>query len=98
MFLHAHSLAFDWPETGEPFSVSVPLPDELKSVLTALEAKSAEVAAGRRPAVLSASATKISGRPISAVGSCDEIRSNNATPSPSDLKLPAQSRGSRAST
>ncbi len=47
MFLHAHSLSFEWPETGEPFDVSAPLPDDLKRVLTALEAK---VAAGRRPA------------------------------------------------
>jgi 23S rRNA pseudouridine955/2504/2580 synthase len=39
MFLHAHSLAFEWPETGEPFSASAPLPDDLKAVLTALESK-----------------------------------------------------------
>jgi 23S rRNA pseudouridine955/2504/2580 synthase len=39
MFLHAHSLSFDWPETGEPFSASAPLPDDLKAVLTALETK-----------------------------------------------------------
>jgi 23S rRNA pseudouridine955/2504/2580 synthase len=36
MFLHSHSLAFVWPETGEEFSVSAPLPQELKDVLTAL--------------------------------------------------------------
>lgn len=41
MFLHAHSLSFDWPDTGEPFSASAPLPDDLKDVLTALEARSA---------------------------------------------------------
>jgi 23S rRNA pseudouridine955/2504/2580 synthase len=40
MFLHSHSLSFDWPGTGEPFSASAPLPEDLKSVLTALEAKS----------------------------------------------------------
>jgi 23S rRNA pseudouridine955/2504/2580 synthase len=39
MFLHAHSVSFDWPETGEPFSVSAPLPDDLKAVVTALELK-----------------------------------------------------------
>ncbi len=39
MFLHAHALAFDWPDTGEPFAASAPLPAELKAVLTALEAK-----------------------------------------------------------
>ncbi len=40
MFLHAHSLSFEWPDTGEPFSASAPLPEDLKSVLTALETKS----------------------------------------------------------
>jgi 23S rRNA pseudouridine955/2504/2580 synthase len=39
IFLHAHSLSFDWPDTGEPFSASAPLPEDLRSVLTALEAK-----------------------------------------------------------
>ena len=39
MFLHAHSLSFEWPETGEPFSASAPLPDDLRAVLTALEVK-----------------------------------------------------------
>jgi 23S rRNA pseudouridine955/2504/2580 synthase len=48
MFLHAHALSFEWPDTGETFDVSAPLPDELKRVLTALEAKAA--AADRRPA------------------------------------------------
>jgi 23S rRNA pseudouridine955/2504/2580 synthase len=46
MFLHAHSLSFDWPDSGEPFSASAPLPDELKAVLTALEVKGG---ADRRP-------------------------------------------------
>jgi len=50
MFLHAHSLSFDWPDTGEPFSASAPLPEELKAVLTALESRSAKDRAGRRPA------------------------------------------------
>lgn len=36
MFLHSHSIAFVWPESGEEFSVSVPLPQELKDVLTAI--------------------------------------------------------------
>jgi 23S rRNA pseudouridine955/2504/2580 synthase len=39
MFLHAHSLSFDWPDTGAPFHASAPLPDDLKAVLTALEVK-----------------------------------------------------------
>jgi 23S rRNA pseudouridine955/2504/2580 synthase len=41
MFLHAHSLSFDWPDSGEPFNASAPLPDDLKAVLTALEVKRA---------------------------------------------------------
>jgi 23S rRNA pseudouridine955/2504/2580 synthase len=36
MFLHSHSMAFVWPESGEEFSVSVPLPQELKDVLDAI--------------------------------------------------------------
>ena len=39
MFLHAHSLSFDWPDSGEPFLASAPLPEDLKAVLTALEVK-----------------------------------------------------------
>ncbi len=50
MFLHAHSLSFEWPETGEEFDASAPLPDELKSVLTALEVKNASRGAGPPPA------------------------------------------------
>jgi 23S rRNA pseudouridine955/2504/2580 synthase len=46
MFLHAHSVSFKWPETGDPFDASAPLPDELKRVVTALETKPA---ADRRP-------------------------------------------------
>jgi 23S rRNA pseudouridine955/2504/2580 synthase len=48
MFLHAHSLAFEWPDSGEPFHASAPLPDDLKSVLTALAIKNAAHAKGRR--------------------------------------------------
>jgi 23S rRNA pseudouridine955/2504/2580 synthase len=36
MFLHAHTIAFTWPDTDESFTVSVPLPDELKSVVNEL--------------------------------------------------------------
>jgi hypothetical protein len=50
MFLHAHSLSFEWPDTGEPFNASAPLPEDLKAVLTALELKSAKGAGRRRPA------------------------------------------------
>ena len=33
IFLHAQSVAFDWPGTGVPFHVSAPLPAELAAVL-----------------------------------------------------------------
>lgn len=35
-FLHAQSLAFDWPGSGVPFHVSAPLPTELATVLDAI--------------------------------------------------------------
>lgn len=47
MFLHAHSLSFTWPDTGEPFSASSPLPDDLRAVLTALEVKKRAAPRGR---------------------------------------------------
>jgi len=33
MFLHAHAVGFDWPDSGESFAISVPLPDELRQTL-----------------------------------------------------------------
>ena len=36
-FLHAHSIAFDWPGTGVPFHLSAPLPKDLVAVLDGLE-------------------------------------------------------------
>ena len=35
-FLHAQSLAFEWPGSGVPFHVSAPLPAELSAVLDAI--------------------------------------------------------------
>ncbi len=35
-FLHAQSLAFEWPGSGVPFHVSAPLPEELAAVLDAI--------------------------------------------------------------
>jgi 23S rRNA pseudouridine955/2504/2580 synthase len=40
MFLHAHSVGFAWPHSGEPFSASAPLPDELRTVLDRLQGTS----------------------------------------------------------
>jgi 23S rRNA pseudouridine955/2504/2580 synthase len=36
MFLHAQSIAFEWPGSGVPFHVSAPLPEELAAVLDAI--------------------------------------------------------------
>jgi 23S rRNA pseudouridine955/2504/2580 synthase len=47
MFLHAHSIEFEWPESREPFAVSVPLPAELAAFVTALEDRRATPRAGR---------------------------------------------------
>jgi 23S rRNA pseudouridine955/2504/2580 synthase len=35
-FLHAQSIAFDWPGTGVPFHMSAPLPQDLAAVLDAI--------------------------------------------------------------
>jgi 23S rRNA pseudouridine955/2504/2580 synthase len=37
MFLHAATLSFVWPDTGEPFGLSTPLPRELAVLLASLE-------------------------------------------------------------
>jgi 23S rRNA pseudouridine955/2504/2580 synthase len=39
IFLHAHSIAFEWPGTGVPFHVSAPLPAELAAVLDSIAVK-----------------------------------------------------------
>jgi 23S rRNA pseudouridine955/2504/2580 synthase len=58
-FLHAQSVAFDWPGTGVPFHVSAPLPAELSAVIDAITpmkrsakhaAKRAAADPGTRPA------------------------------------------------
>ncbi|MDE2294340.1 MAG: RluA family pseudouridine synthase [Gammaproteobacteria bacterium] len=36
IFLHAHSVAFDWPGTGVPFHASAPLPPDLAAVIDQL--------------------------------------------------------------
>jgi len=37
LFLHAHSLAFTWPDSGRRFRIEAPLPDELQALLHRLE-------------------------------------------------------------
>jgi 23S rRNA pseudouridine955/2504/2580 synthase len=46
MFLHAQSLAFDWPGSGVPFHVSAPLPADLAGVLDAISEKKRPAASG----------------------------------------------------
>jgi len=41
MFLHAHALGFTWPDSGEVFMVSSPIPDDLRSVQERLQAEAA---------------------------------------------------------
>ena len=41
MFLHAHSIAFKHPLTGEPLNINAPLPPELQNFLKKLDAASA---------------------------------------------------------
>lgn len=49
MFLHAHSVGFDWPQGGE-FSVNTPLPPELSAVIDRLsESKSPRKNGWRQP-------------------------------------------------
>jgi 23S rRNA pseudouridine955/2504/2580 synthase len=52
-FLHAQSLAFEWPGSGVPFHVSAPLPAELAAVLDAItvnrKAKPTAQPRARRP-------------------------------------------------
>lgn len=47
MFLHAHSMSFEWPQGG-PFSASAPLPPELAAVLDKMGDKGVKAAGNRR--------------------------------------------------
>ena len=52
-FLHAQSLAFEWPGSGVPFHASAPLPSELAAVLdaiTPMKQRTAKRPAPKRPA------------------------------------------------
>jgi 23S rRNA pseudouridine955/2504/2580 synthase len=58
LFLHAHSVAFDWPGTGVPFHASAPMPADLAAVLDSL------TSAGRKaPGKRTAARTRRSSRP-----------------------------------
>ena len=51
-FLHAQSVAFEWPGSGVPFHAGAPLPKELAAVLDAITPmkRTAKRAAPKRPA------------------------------------------------
>jgi 23S rRNA pseudouridine955/2504/2580 synthase len=49
IFLHAQSIAFDWPGSGVPFHASAPLPADLAAVLDAITPKKRPGGAARRP-------------------------------------------------
>jgi 23S rRNA pseudouridine955/2504/2580 synthase len=48
IFLHAQSLAFDWPGSGVPFHASAPLPADLAAVLDAIAPKKRAAGVARR--------------------------------------------------
>ncbi len=48
MFLHAHSVSFDWPEGGQ-FSINTPLPPELGAVIDRLATMRKPERSGARP-------------------------------------------------
>jgi 23S rRNA pseudouridine955/2504/2580 synthase len=48
IFLHAQSIAFDWPGSGVPFHASAPLPADLAAVLDAITQKKRPAAVARR--------------------------------------------------
>jgi 23S rRNA pseudouridine955/2504/2580 synthase len=48
-FLHAQSVAFDWPGSGVPFHVNTPLPSELVAVLDAITQVGRKPVAGGAP-------------------------------------------------
>ena len=106
-FLHAQSVAFEWPGSGVPFHVSAPLPAELAAVLDAITPVKRSGAKARRGAretprealrearsrrLRSAALNRIRGSPISALGSALSIDSHRLMPRPSLLNPPAQSK------
>jgi 23S rRNA pseudouridine955/2504/2580 synthase len=48
IFLHAQSIAFDWPGSGVPFHASAPLPADLAAVLDAIAQKKRPAGVARR--------------------------------------------------
>ena len=60
-FLHAQSVAFEWPGSGVPFHVSAPLPAELAAVIdaiTPMKRKASKDAGSKRPAPKRASSKR----------------------------------------
>ena len=52
-FLHAQSVAFEWPGSGVPFHVSAPLPPELSAVIDAITPMKKRAVPTRKPAARS---------------------------------------------
>ena len=48
IFLHAQSIAFDWPGSGVPFHASAPLPADLAAVLDVIGQKKRPSAVARK--------------------------------------------------
>ena len=96
MFLHAHSVSFDWPQGGE-FSINTPLPPELAAVLTSSAERTASdergVAQGTGSPALRSAPREPDQRQPDEGGRDPELsmRSKSAIPRRSALKPPAQS-------
>jgi 23S rRNA pseudouridine955/2504/2580 synthase len=57
-FLHAQSVAFEWPGSGVPFHVSAPLPAELSAVIDAITPMKRKAPKGAASAATKRTATK----------------------------------------
>ena len=47
IFLHAHAIGFVWPDSGEEFMASSPLPDELRAIQLRLESRGSRLRSRR---------------------------------------------------
>ena len=63
-FLHAQSVAFEWPGSGVPFHASTPLPAELAAVLDAITPVKRRATTPARAPPRRAPTRKTSGRPV----------------------------------
>jgi 23S rRNA pseudouridine955/2504/2580 synthase len=88
-FLHAQSLAFEWPGSGVPFHVSAPLPAELAAVLDAITPMKRKSPARGSP--------KLSKRPAPKEGGGTRPKEGpRATPKEGPRATPKEGRGTRS--